>query len=260
MRWVCATLLSVSFVTTAYAAPLKYLCDLLPKAKAAELMGTPVTMVYPADAPKYLLEQGYAVPIICLYIGGTSGLVAGVTMLPLPPGITTANFFPSAEHVQGLGVYAAFVPEQKMLTVMLPGNRAELAFTMQGSTDPNLKAVLMPLMKAAIPQIPPYVDQTPPPPPSKIFRGWIESGDPHTPIGTPPEQVHDLFLKGGMYFFVADGTGETQELDHWESGRGLDGLHIEVNGYFVPGQPYFHINNVVSVIKASDPKPAQPPK
>ena len=257
MRWVCATLLSVSFVTTACAAPPKYLCDLLPKAKAAELMGTPVTMVYPGDATKYLLEQGYVVPIMCMYIGGTTGLVAGVTMMPLPPGITNANFFPNDEHVEGLGGYAAFVSSQKMLAVLLPGNRAELAFSMQGSTDPNLKAVLMPLAKAAVPQIPPFVDHTPP---SKIYRGWIESGDPHTPTGTPPEQVHALFLKGGMYFFVADGTGETQELDHWESGRGLDGLHIEVNGYFVPGQPYFHITNVVSVIKSPDPKPAQPPK
>jgi hypothetical protein len=260
MRWIYAALLSASFAasSTTHAAPLTSMCDLLPKAKATELIGAPVTMQIPAKPEAVTIAMGYAGPATCMYIGPPGA--AAVSMIPVPPGITSATFFPHGEHTADLGTDAAFTtgPNGEFnLNILLPGSRAMIIFMAQKSKNPNLKSDLIEIAKLMLPQIPAYVDHTPP---SKIYRGWIESGDPHTAVGTPPEKVRDMFMRGGQYEFVDDATGQSAQVDDFTSGRGYDGLHIEVNGYFHPGEPKFHITNIISVIKsapASKPAPSQ---
>jgi hypothetical protein len=123
------------------------MCDLVPREKAAELMGTPVTSV---TSPVPIQPNG-----ICNYIGGTRQIM--VVVLAAPPNASAAIFYVKEEHIPDLGASAVFKIDnngaQLSLYALTSDNKAILGIGVVGikdAKDPTLRAGLIQAARAAL--------------------------------------------------------------------------------------------------------------
>jgi hypothetical protein len=185
--------LALTVPCATFAAPPKNMCDLVPREKAAELMGTPVTSVSP---PVPIQPNG-----ICSYVGGTRQIM--VVVQGVPPNASAATFWVKEEHITDLGASAVFKIDnngtQLTLYVLTSDNKALLGMAVAGITDPKnptLRAALIQAAKGALPYLSPD--------PSNVAAATTEKdGTPaHSRCATsngPAEQYGPLKTYRGMY-------------------------------------------------------------